>query len=89
MTFTEKSKMANKMNLWVKQARKKLKIEFGGACSNCGSKAGLQFAHIHPTALSGKGRGRKERILDIRKNRDSYRLLCSTCHSIYDTKEIL
>ena len=78
--------MVSRMNLWAKQARKQLKEDFGNSCSNCNSKATLQFAHIQPTSLNGKGRGRKERILDIRKNRDSYRLLCSTCHSIYDAK---
>ena len=84
--------MANKANEWAKKAMSALRIEYGNRCAHCGlhishEKASLEFAHIHgqPSKLRGIGRGRKERITDIRHNRSSYMLLCDKCHKDYDS----
>ena len=76
--------MTNSVNKWIKEAFKKLREEFGGACQKCGSKQDLEFAHIKPTNLSGWGRGRKERYYDIKKFKDHYQLLCKSCHKEFD-----
>ena len=78
--------MTNPMNKWVKEAFEKLRQECGGSCQKCGSNQKLEFAHIKPTDLSGRGRGRKERYYDIKNNKDHYRLLCMSCHKELDKK---
>ena len=50
----------------------------------CGTTSKLEFAHKEETELSGRGRGRKERVYDVIKNPDKYRLLCEDCHKDYD-----
>lgn len=86
--------MANKANQWAKKTMSALRIEFGARCAHCGlhlshNKINLEFAHIHdmPSQCKGQGRGRKERISDIKGNRSSYRLLCDKCHKEYDTNK--
>lgn len=83
--------MAGSMNEWARRQMQKLREQFGNKCDICEKKynrnrhkPNLQFAHIRATGLKGRGRGRKERILDIRKNPDAYRLLCRTCHTEHD-----
>ena len=44
----------------------------------------LEFAHIKPTKLHSVGRGKKNRVLDIRNNKDKYTLLCHNCHKEFD-----
>lgn len=80
--------MTNRSNLWIKEAFKQLRKEFGGECSKilCSSKTNLQFAHMKETGLSGRGRGRKERYYDIVNNKTSYILLCVVCHIQEDSK---
>lgn len=66
---------------------------FGGRCQRCNTKrsrlargrtAPLQFAHIKPTGLSGRGRGLRHRYFDIVRNPDCYALLCNRCHFVID-----
>ena len=40
----------------------------------------LEFAHIKPTGLNGKGRGQTARYYDIVNKPDSYKLVCQRCH---------
>ena len=58
----------------------------------CGTAEDLNFAHVHPTELSGEGRGRQARYYDIKNNPDCYRLMCKKdgqgCHHDYDKKEV-
>lgn len=58
----------------------------GGRCERCHSKRKkvLEFAHIKPTTLNGRGRGQSRRYLDIKRNPTSYRLLCKACHKLFD-----
>lgn len=53
-------------------------------CEECGArhanKRPLQFAHIRPTGLNGRGRGQTQRFMDIMRNPDAYLLLCGCCH---------
>lgn len=72
------------MNKWIKSAFKTLREEFGNKCFNCHRVRGLEFAHTAPTALNGRGRGRKERYYDIIQNRDKYVLACRICHHDLD-----
>src|SRR5688572_10409501 len=54
----------------------------------CGSKIKLEFAHIKPTPLTGRGRGSTRRYYDIKRNPDAYRLLCwSPCHLNRDLRQ--
>lgn len=49
-------------------------------CSICGSHSQIEFHHVQPTQLEGKGRGRNARYYDIIKNPQSYKALCRSCH---------
>lgn len=50
----------------------------------CARTDGLEFAHVAPAGLKGRGRGRAERYHDIKRNPDSYRLACVPCHRHFD-----
>ena len=76
--------MTNRQNRRAPERRNELIIEFGGKCEECHSTESLEFAHKEPTGLSGRGRGRKERLYDVINNPDKYRLLCKDCHEMYD-----
>jgi hypothetical protein len=80
--------MTNARNLHAKTRERQILVEkLGGKCVFCGSTYNLQFAHIKPTSLKGRGRGRKERFRDIRQNIDCYALMCGGsfgCHKSYD-----
>jgi len=76
--------MTNKTNKWIVEAFNKLRELYGGECAICGSKERLEFAHVKPTELEGRGRGRKERYYDISSNPDCYMLLCHWCHREHD-----
>ena len=68
--------------------REKAYALFGEVCEHCGRTredgAVLQFAHVRETGLSGMGRGMRKRYEDIIRNRDSYVLMCVTCHREFD-----
>ncbi len=81
-------------NAWAKSQILRLRAARGNACEDCGrslriarGKPNLQFAHLQPTGLSGEGRGRKERVIDIRRHPESYKLLCVDCHLSFDAQE--
>jgi hypothetical protein len=40
----------------------------------------LEFAHVGPTGLCGRGRGLNWRVLDILKHPECYRLVCQAHH---------
>src|SRR6185295_16218886 len=69
-----------------------LKRAWGGLCVMCGCgwsfkhNRGPEFAHLpgKPTALVGRGRGRAERLHDVKRNPGSYVLVCVECHSLLD-----
>lgn len=68
----------------VAREMKKLRLIFGGHCIVCGGKKQLEFAHLEPTDVVGKGRGSKHRMLDIKRHMDKYELLCKNCHKLKD-----
>lgn len=76
--------MVNKANQRVVQDRLRLVEKFGGKCwfEGCeeSDPSKLQFAHVHPTGVNGRGRGRKERVYDVSKNPGSYALTCKYHH---------
>jgi hypothetical protein len=62
----------------------------GGSCQHvgskglCGSKHKLEFAHLQPTGLQGRGRGSRARYLDIKRHPLAYALLCRQHHLLLD-----
>lgn len=44
----------------------------------------MEFAHLAPTGLQGRGRGLRARVLDIERNPQAYALLCRHCHKGLD-----
>lgn len=62
----------------------RMRAERGDKCQRCPSSKGLQFAHVKPTGLYGRGRGRAERYHDIQRHPDAYELLCRRCHMKLD-----
>ena len=73
---------------YLARLRSRLLDRFGGACRVCGCGGVLEFAHIEPTELSGKGRGSRDRLLDIKRNLQCYTLLCTAHHRLFDSGEI-
>jgi len=71
----------------VKDRRLKLIQIFGGKCSDCGAIENLEFAHIQPTSLSGKGRSGWRRIIDVETYPANYTLLCKNCHFKFDQNQ--
>jgi hypothetical protein len=65
-------------------AMDRLREWFGGRCVDCGSTRRLEFAHVKPTGLCSRGRGKADRYHDIRKNPDCYALRCRRCHRSWD-----
>lgn len=63
---------------------RRLREEFGGRCGDCGSTLALEFAHQEPTFLKGRGRGLPQRVHDISRHRENYKLLCRLCHMAHD-----
>ena len=76
--------MTNAMNQWITKAICNLRKAYRNRCFLCDKKGKLEFAHIKPTDLSGRGRGRKERYYNIKNNPASYMLLCRSCHEAFD-----
>lgn len=76
--------MANRSNEYVKRRWKQLIEDSGGKCAQCPSTERLEFAHLEPTGLRGRGRGRKNRLFDILKHPEKYVLLCGLCHDEMD-----
>ena len=78
--------MADKNHGWHRKKRFEEIDSRGGKCEECGDDNDLEFAHIRPTGLNGKGRGYNERVLDVLRNPDAYRLLCKRCHKRFDSR---
>jgi len=78
--------MTKRSNIEIKNVRSTLRFMYGYVCNakDCEETKGLEFAHLKPTTLSRRGRGRKERIYDILKNPQAYRLLCHSHHTQLD-----
>lgn len=68
----------------ARSARQKLLRRFGDVCARCTETRGLEFAHVRPTYLSGRGRGSYARYADVRDNPSAYTLLCRACHYTLD-----
>jgi hypothetical protein len=55
------------------------------ACWVRRSLARLEWAHRRPTGLNGWGRGRLDRLMDVKRHPRAYALLCKDCHKLFDT----
>lgn len=69
---------------WRHKKRLELILEYGDICYMCLQPnlldSNIEFHHIHPTAISGMGRGYDNRIRDIIKHKDCYITVCRSCH---------
>lgn len=83
-----KQKQVTRKYLWLKGQRIRLLAKYGSKCWSCGTTDFLEFAHLRPTGLMGKGRGSYERYLDVKLNPTSYTVLCRYCHMEFDKIEI-
>lgn len=63
---------------YLERLKRKLLNYYGNKCCVCGSTENLEFAHKQPTKLSGIGRGKSKRLIDVKNNLDKYAL---TCHN--------
>ncbi len=72
----------------IEKLRTFLRNHFGNRCNKEGCdetrSSKLQFAHLKPTKLSGRGRGRFERLLDVKNNLPCYTFLCRIHHLEFD-----
>jgi len=72
------------------QGMNDLRTLYGNACADKGVKnrgrceGQLEFAHVKPTGLCSRGRGRADRYHDILRNLDCYVLLCARHHRAFD-----
>lgn len=79
---------------WIKRTREWLRKFYGNRCNapKC-RKEGLlgrwEFAHLAPTKLMGRSRGRIERLLDVKNNPEKYTLMHRACHHDYDWGKVL
>lgn len=83
----------NRKNRWAKEALERERQQRGGFCQNVACPFitwDVDFAHVQETPLSRspRGRGRKERLADIRKHPTAYILLCRDCHLDFDRRGI-
>ena len=76
---------------WIRRIWRQLRKDFGDKCTKCDmaekgdpKNPTLEFAHLKPTKLNGRGRGSLHRYYDIRKNPKSYALMCTACHFKFD-----
>ena len=79
--------MTNPGNIWTGRTLDAIKASLAPCfADNCPASnlTVLQFAHLKPTTLKGRERGRIERLLDILAHPESYTLLCETHHEDFD-----
>lgn len=77
---------------WIVNALATAREAVGGYCQNVACPFmnwDLQFAHLRPTGVVGRGRGSSVRARDIRRNPSAYALLCRECHRAFDAGEEL
>lgn len=87
--------MADSRNQYWRAVLASERARRGDRCEDCGAAhstigrriAPLEFAHVRPTGLAGRGRGRNHRARDIKRNPGAYRLLCHKCH--YEADRII
>jgi hypothetical protein len=67
---------------YVHRLDAQLRAERGNKCEedDCEETFPLEWAHVKPTRMHGRGRGKKNRLVDVKKNPDCYKLLCRPCH---------
>lgn len=56
----------------------------GCACAFCGASEQLEYAHLTPNHIRGRGRGAQSRLRDIVNNPTNYVRLCRPCHLVFD-----
>ena len=86
--IAEEKKLPNRENEKAPKMRLELIKRFGGQCwfEECmeDDPDKLEFIHIKATKVMGRGRGRKERYYDVKKNPHCYALMCKYHHDQWD-----
>jgi hypothetical protein len=75
---------ATRQQRYIGRLKTRLVVKLCGRCKVCGCELSLEFAHLRPTGLNGRGRGMKARLLNIQKHLEDYVLMCHSCHREYD-----
>jgi hypothetical protein len=72
----------NRQAIYAHKVMELEKARRGGKCqvNKCKSKRALEFHHFRETNLRGMGRGLVKRALDIKRNPESYILVCRKHH---------
>lgn len=90
-SVVQRSKTGLRIKMQLQAERDKRGNKCQNEEGNCQEYIDLEFAHIKPTPILAKerdyqhrGRGRADRLVDIRKYPNCYRLWCHDCHRIYD-----
>lgn len=76
---------------WYRAAMDELRRAYGGQCVMADGKdhdGRLEFAHLpgRPTGICGRGRGTPQRYHDIKRNPESFVLLCERHHRLLDSR---
>lgn len=71
-----------RQRIWkLREARghqcERVSVETGKRCRAVND---LEFSHLKPTGLNGRGRGQTQRYLDIERNPDCYEPVCKKHH---------
>ena len=74
------------MKQYVSRLRSRALGIFNNRCASCFCSDNLQFAHRKKNGVSGRGRGRIDRIRNVISNINDYILLCGECHREFDTE---
>ncbi len=69
---------------YLDRLERRLLAQRGNECQKCGSKDWLEWAHLEPTGLKGEGRGKRRRLLDVKRNPTRHALLCKLDHAELD-----
>ena len=80
-------KVVGRNKAYLRRLRRRVTKLHGKVCLLCGGKA-RQMAHTFVTGLSGRGRGKKSRLLDALRNPHCYAPMCNVCHANYDYVEV-
>lgn len=81
---------------YINRLRESLLASRAYRCEDCGAeyhiddkgRPSLEWSHVAPTGLSGASRGLSRRLLDVKRNPESYRLRCKSCHAAADGRTL-
>lgn len=83
------TKRGDRFKRYLDNLQARLYARYGAKCGaeGCGVFVDLQFAHLKPTGLRGRSRGKRSRLLDVLRNPDSYALFCKFHHELFNGRQ--